>query len=209
MALYSCVDEACSYIKKSLHLDSDYSVLTIVCNDRVFSAPKLVTCLISKYFHSACYAWFKVIQNPPAKLLETQTNKRRRFSGDRTPDGILPIFPLEMSITVKGYSVRRKQIPVCPAFCLTDYKVQGATLNSVILDLKDDGKSRRQDSHREYCSTYVQLSRLRSLKGLHLMQPIVMSDVAHKPDPQLLEEMRRLQALQQETLRRWQTNSYD
>ena len=114
-----------------------------------------------------------------------------------------------MSITVKGYSVRRKQIPVCPAFCLTDYKIQGATLNSVILDLKDDGKSRRQDSHRKYCSTYVQLSRLRSLEGLHLMQPIIMSDVEHKPDPQLLEEMRRLQALQQETLHAWQTNSYD
>ena len=112
-----------------------------------------------------------------------------------------------MSITVKGYSVRRKQIPICPAFCLTDYKIQGATLDSVILDLKDDIKSRRQDSHRKYCSTYVQLSRLRSLDGLHLLQSISMSDLEHRPDPQLLEEMRRLQALQQQTLATWQTNS--
>lgn len=112
-----------------------------------------------------------------------------------------------MSITVKGYSVRRKQIPICPAFCLTDYKIQGATLDSVILDLKDDIKNRRQDSHRKYCSTYVQLSRLRSLNGLHLLQSISMSDLEHRPDPQLLEEMRRLQALQQQTLGAWQTNS--
>ena len=123
--------------------------------------------------------------------------------------GVLPIFPLEMSITVKGYSVGRKQSPVCPVFRLTEYKVQGATLNSVISDLEDDGNSRRHDSHRKYCSTYVQLSRLRLLEGLHLMRPIVMSDGEQKADPQLLEKMRRLQALQQETLRAWQTNSYD
>jgi hypothetical protein len=114
--------------------------------------------------------------------------------------GVLPIFPLEVSITVKGYSVRRKQIPICPAFCLTGYKIQGATIDSVILDLKDDIKNRRQGSHRKYCSTYVQLSRLRSLNGLHLLQSISMCDLDHRPDPQLLEEMRSLQALQQQTL---------
>jgi hypothetical protein len=27
---------------------------------------------------------------------------------------------------------------MCPAFCLTDYKVQGSTLSAAILDLKDD-----------------------------------------------------------------------
>lgn len=111
-----------------------------------------------------------------------------------------------MSITVKGYSVRRKQIPICPAFCLTDYKIQGATLDSVILDLKDDSKNRRRDSHRKYCSTYVQLSRLRSLADLHLLQPISMCDLEHRPDPQLLQEIQRLQLLQDKTLRIWQAD---
>lgn len=120
--------------------------------------------------------------------------------------GALPIFPLEMSISVKGYSVRRKQIPICPAFCLTDYKIQGATLNSAILNLKNDSKNRRHDSHRNYCSTYVQLSRLRSLSGLYLLQPISMSDIEHRPDPHLLEEIRRLHLLQQETLSAWRPN---
>lgn len=32
------------------------------------------------------------------------------------------VFPLERSITLKGYSVRRKQVPIYLAFCLTDYK---------------------------------------------------------------------------------------
>jgi hypothetical protein len=72
----------------------------------------------------------------------------------------MTIFPIERSISMKGLSVRRKQIPICPAFCLTDYKVQGSTLSSAILDLKNDPSRRGQDTHRKYCSLYVQLSRL-------------------------------------------------
>jgi hypothetical protein len=61
----------------------------------------------------------------------------------------MPIFPIERSITVKSLSVRRKQIPICPAFCLTDYKVQGSTLSAAILDLKTGAARRGQDSHPE------------------------------------------------------------
>jgi hypothetical protein len=52
---------------------------------------------------------------------------------------------------------------------------------------------------------YVQLSRLRSLNGLHLLQPVDMKDLDRQPDPRLLEEMRRLQALEESTLNEWQT----
>ncbi|KAJ6125978.1 hypothetical protein N7471_010471 [Penicillium samsonianum] len=112
----------------------------------------------------------------------------------------MPVFPLERSITLKGYSVRRKQVPMCPAFCLTDYKVQGSTLAAAILDLKDDPTIRGQDRHRKYCSTYLQLSRLRSSKGLHLLQNLDMQDLRFGPDPQLLTEMERLQKLELETI---------
>ncbi|CAG8000836.1 unnamed protein product [Penicillium nalgiovense] len=89
---------------------------------------------------------------------------------DQLPASTMPIFPIERSISVKGLSVRRKQIPIFPAFCLVDYKVQGSTLSAAILDLKNDTARRGQDSHRKYCSLYVQLSRLRSFEGLHLLQ---------------------------------------
>ncbi|CEO59597.1 hypothetical protein PMG11_04269 [Penicillium brasilianum] len=144
---------------------------------------------------------------PPACLL-FKPNRPRSVSIHPLDRNVFPIFPLETSITVKGYSVRRKQVPICPAFCLTDYKVQGATLTSAILDLKDNPKSRRQDSHRKYCSTYVQLSRLRSLAGLRLLQPVEMRDLQHGPDPQLLHEMQRLQALQLDTLTAWRTVNF-
>lgn len=140
---------------------------------------------------------------PPACLL-FEPNRAKSIPLQSLQDNVLPIFPLEASITVKGFSVRRRQVPICPAFCLTDYKVQGATFDSAIVDLKHDRRNRHQDSYRRYCSTYVQLSRLRSFAGLHLLQPIDLSDLQHNPDPQLLYEMQRLQTLGVETLNSWQ-----
>jgi hypothetical protein len=93
---------------------------------------------------------------------------------------------------------------MCPAFCLTDYKVQGSTLVAAILDLKDDPTIRGQDRHRKYCSTYVQLSRLRCSKGLHLLQEVDMEDLRFGPDPRLLTEMQRLQELEKATIATWQ-----
>lgn len=145
---------------------------------------------------------------PPACIL-FNPNRPKSLPLQSLDPGVLPIFPVEASITVKGYSVRRKQVPICPAFAVTDYKIQGSTRNSATLDLKDDRTSKGRDSHRKYCSTYVQLSRLRSLSGLHLLQAVELRDLSHRPDPQLLEEIERLQALQDETLHMWQTGPTD
>jgi hypothetical protein len=130
-------------------------------------------------------------------------NKPKPATFDGLDQSIMPVFPVERSITLKGYSVRRKQVPMCPAFCLTDYKVQGSTLTSAILDLKDDPTIRGLDRHRKFCSTYVQLSRLRSSKGLYLLQRLDMSDLQFGPDPRLLTEMQRLQELEKQTMAAW------
>lgn len=94
-------------------------------------------------------------------------------------------------------------MPKCPAFCLTDYKVQGSTLNSAILDLKDDPSLRGRDRHQKFCSTYVQLSRLRTLTGLYLLQEIEMKDLQFEPHPRILAAMDRLQKLEEVTLNTW------
>ena len=116
---------------------------------------------------------------------------------------LMPVFPLEKSIILKGYSIRRKQAPMCPAFSLTDYKVQGSTLTKAVLDLKDNPTRKGQDRHKKFCSMYVQLSRLQSLEGLYLLQKIQMSDLQFSPDSRLLTEMERLKRLQQETVTAW------
>jgi hypothetical protein len=108
---------------------------------------------------------------------------------------------------LKGLSVRRKQVPICPGFCLTDYKVQGSTLSTAILDLKNDPARRGQDSHRKYCSLYVQLSRVRSFQGLYLLQNVDIEDLRFTPDPQLITEMERLRNLEKETIAAWDCHS--
>jgi hypothetical protein len=92
---------------------------------------------------------------------------------------------------------------MCPAFSLTDYKVQGSTLTDAVLDLKHDPSARGQDAHKKYCSNYVQLSRLRSLEGLHLLQSITMEDLQFRLDERLLIEIERLRGLERETIASW------
>lgn len=142
---------------------------------------------------------------PPACVL-FKLDRLNSTQFDSLDPSVMPVFPLERSISLKGYSVRRKQVPMCPAFCLTDYKVQGSTLTEAILDLKNDPTRRGWDAHRKFCSTYVQLSRLRSFKGLHLLQKISMEDVQFGPDSRLLSEIKRLQCLQEETIAAWNTD---
>jgi hypothetical protein len=117
---------------------------------------------------------------------------------------VVPIFPLEGSINIKGYSIRRRQVPMYPVFSLTDYKIQSSTLSIAILDLKDDSNAKGQNSYKKYCSLYVQLSRLRSLIGLYLLQKIEIKDLRFRPDDSLLQEMERLCILEQETIAAWE-----
>lgn len=73
----------------------------------------------------------------------------------------------------KGEIVQRKdgsisQFPVRLAHGMTIHKSQGATLDSVAIDLGDGAFASGQ--------TYVALSRVRSIEGLHLREPIDRSD---------------------------------
>jgi hypothetical protein len=138
----------------------------------------------------------------PARVLVKQHRSKSSEFEDLEAT-VMPVFPLEKSITLKGYSVRRRRVPMCPAFSLTDYKVQGSTLTTAVLDLKDDPTSKGRDHHKKFCSTYVQLSRLRPLDGLHLLQRIEMRDLQFRPDHRMLAEMERLQELQRETISAW------
>jgi len=94
---------------------------------------------------------------------------------------------------------------MCPAFCLTDYKVQSQTLSEAVVDLKVDKTIKNRDPHRLFSSFNVQVSRIGSLNYLHLLQPIEMSDLNFQPHPDMLSEMSRLQTLEKETVERWES----
>ena len=88
-----------------------------------------------------------------------------------------------------------------PAFALTEYKVQGATYKNAVLDLHQKSKPRGEDaSHKCYCSFYVQLSRLESLKGLTLLEPLTLADITFKMHRKLREEDNRLEKLATQTM---------
>ena len=136
---------------------------------------------------------------PPACVLFKYDTPR--FTGfDGLDHSITPIFPFEKSIFWKGYSIRRRQVPLCPAFCLTQYKVQGLSLKIAVLDMKAEP---RRTNHERYTSNNVLLGRLETSKGVYLLQRIEMSDLLYKPDPRLLAEINRLRVLERETLSRW------
>ena len=86
-------------------------------------------------------------------LRSSENAKHLTFEGLEAK--IVPVFPIERSIKIKEYSVRRRQVPMCPAFSLTDYKVQGSILTTAVLDLKNDPTAKGQDGHKKFCSLYV------------------------------------------------------
>ena len=88
----------------------------------------------------------------------------------------------------------------CGALAMPRYLEAPDPLSAVILDLENDAARRGHDSHREYCSLYVQLSRLRTFQGLHLLQKVKIEDLRFSPDPDLIIEMERLRDLEVKTL---------
>jgi hypothetical protein len=59
------------------------------------------------------------------------------------------------------FNISRLQLPLLPAYAFTDYKIQGHSLSTVIVDLQ---------GCRSLQSAYVMLSRAKSLKGVAIMR---------------------------------------
>lgn len=89
-------------------------------------------------------------------------------------------------VSGKKKSISRRQIPIVPAFAMTDYKAQGRTLEKVIIDL---------DSCGSLQSAYVMVSRAKSLEGLLILRAFPMSKIRGRLNQDLRIETRRLEKL--------------
>lgn len=121
------------------------------------------------------------------------------------PPNVFPLMPAESTMAFDGnIKIKTKQIPLAPAFALTEYKVQGATFKKAVLDLRRPTarQSRKKENwnHRQFCSVYVQLSRLQTLDGVQLLQPIEYADINNHPHPALLRATAQLDRLSKNTL---------
>ena len=125
-------------------------------------------------------------------LLQKDTDLKLPFL--TLPSNVYPVFPERSSVSLHTGSISRLQIPITLAFAQTDYKVQGATFTSATVDLKRPSKF-SGSTHKQFCSTYVQLSRLRSFADIGLLQLIEMTDIANQPHPSLAIKDARLEKL--------------
>ena len=107
----------------------------------------------------------------------------------------ISIPPLQPSIvpikTVKfthnrghGRSVTLEQFPVILAYAITDYKCQGKTFESVIVDLKTPSGPGSSPM-----SAYVQLSRATALDQISIIRPFNEKDLWEPLSQELVEEL--------------------
>jgi hypothetical protein len=109
---------------------------------------------------------------------------------------VVSIFSIINSFTIKKNFVQRTQIFIISIFAITKYKTQKSIFNTTILDLKIKLKKQNENNHHKFCSTYVQLSRLRTFFELHILEFLIMNDFKHRSNLELIIEMKRLQILQ-------------
>jgi hypothetical protein len=140
---------------------------------------------------------------PPKCILFEQASPTTAFFPEMGSTAT-PIFCSSGSVKIRNMSVTRHQVPVTPAWAITEYKAQGSTYDRVIVDLHLLSTSNKDaSSHRRYCSANVQLTRARSLQGLSLLQPVTLADFSGKPDKLLAVEDRRIAELATSTEAAW------
>lgn len=86
-------------------------------------------------------------------------------------------------------SVKRKALPIIPAYSITTHKSQGQTLSKIIIDLN------MPPGIVEVASAYVPLSRVKQLTDLIILQDFNIKTLQVKPSKAQLAEMARLNAL--------------
>ncbi|CAF0815662.1 unnamed protein product [Adineta steineri] len=90
-------------------------------------------------------------------------------------------------------SIKRKALPLIPAYSITTHKSQGQTLGRIIVDLVTP------PGPVEVASVYVPLSRVKRLDDLLIVRPFDFSSLQVKPSPAQLEELNRLDKIAQNT----------
>jgi hypothetical protein len=85
------------------------------------------------------------------------------------------------------------QIPLVPAFSLLVEKVQGLTMDSIILGpLRHDTRSSPQKT-----ALHVATTRVKDPINMRFLEPLTMEDIEYfTPAPQLIFETRRLEQLE-------------
>jgi hypothetical protein len=120
------------------------------------------------------------------------------------PPNVFPVLPIRKTFTTKlnsgskSLTVKLTQFPLVPTSAITVHKVQGQSLDRVIVTKWRDPKMVSQYP----MTAYVTLSRVRTLAGLYITQPLTKADCAFFVPPlAVIDELERLDKLQSPQLR--------
>jgi ATP-dependent exoDNAse (exonuclease V) alpha subunit len=103
-----------------------------------------------------------------------------------------------MKLNSKSLTVKLTQFPLVPTSAVTVHKVQGQSLDRVIVTKWLDPKMVSQYP----MTAYVTLSRVRTLAGLYITQPLSKADCAFFVPPlAVIDELERLDKLQPQHFR--------
>ena len=94
-------------------------------------------------------------------------------------------------------SVKRRALPLVPAYCITTHKSQGRTLSKVVIDLKLPNET------DDIAAVYVPLSRVKRLSDLVILRHFDYKVLLIKPSKSQVAEMERLDKLYLETQTRF------
>lgn len=94
-------------------------------------------------------------------------------------------------------SIKRRALPLVPAYCITTHKSQGQTLNKVVIDLKLPHET------DDIAAVYVPLSRVKRLTDLVILRPFDYKILLIKPSKSQVTEMERLDKLYLNTQKRF------
>lgn len=97
-------------------------------------------------------------------------------------------------------SIKRKALPLIPAYSITTHKSQGQTLGKIIIDLV------MPPGPIELASVYVPLSRVKRLDDLLIIRPFEFATLQVKPSKSQVDELKRLDLIAQRTQKRFSLN---
>lgn len=127
----------------------------------------------SSVTHIAQDVW--VVSRPPRAILISFPGDMRHKPIEDFEANVLPIFPQPVGhVEIKDskgikVAVARTQVPVTPAFAITDYKCQGRTFERIAVDFET---TRNCFGQKDYASITVPLSRVKTLSGLSLIRGV-------------------------------------
>ena len=142
---------------------------------------------------------------PAVVLLRPLFSHNQKFQG--LPDGVVPIFPTQTQFRVgrsSGFSVRRRQFALTPAYAFTDFKAQGQTIEHVIVDMAKPPSGKLNAFHM-----YVSLSRSRGRETVRLLRDFDEKLFTVHPNEHLRKEDERLDMLERETMWRYNAGEFE